>query len=100
MSRNPRIVNRVRHRLFFSASVVCTLLVVMSSVTAAQTIEGQVTGAGAPISRSAVTLWSASPTAPKQLAQTQTGDDGRFTLNSSGAASPEDILYIVAKGGK
>ena len=99
MSRKPRIVNSVRHRLLISGSLVCALLVATSSVTAAQRIEGQVTGAGAPISRSAVTLWSASPSAPKQLAQTQSGDDGRFTLSAAGAG-PDDILYIVAKGGQ
>jgi hypothetical protein len=64
---------------------------------AADTIEGQVLGAGAPIAKSTVTLWSASADSPKQLAQTQTGDDGHFTLNPQGA--PDDILYIVAKGG-
>ena len=54
-------------------------------------------GAGAPIAKSTVTLWSASADAPKQLAQTQTGDDGRFTLSAEGP--PDSILYIVAKGG-
>ena len=100
MRSKPRIADRMRHRLCINVSVVFALSLTMSLFTAAQTIDGQVTGAGAPIARSAVTLWSASPNAPKQLAQTQTGDDGRFTLNSSGAASPEDILYIVAKGGQ
>ena len=46
--------------------------------SAADSIEGQVLGAGAPIAKSTVTLWSASADAPKQLAQTQSGDDGRF----------------------
>lgn len=64
---------------------------------AADIIEGQVLGAGAPIAKSTVTLWSASADAPKQLAQTQTGDDGRFTLSAEG--SPDGIFYIVAKGG-
>ena len=65
---------------------------------AADSIEGQVLGAGAPIAKSTVTLWSASADAPKQLAQTQTGDDGRFTLSAEGP--PDSILYIVAKGGE
>src|SRR5271154_219242 len=66
----------------------------------ADSIEGQVLGAGAPIAKSTVTLWSASADAPKQLAQTQTGDDGRFTLNAEGANNRDGILYIVAKGGE
>jgi hypothetical protein len=63
-------------------------------------IAGQVLGAGAPIAKSTVTLWSASADAPKQLAQTQTGDDGRFTLSIEGPAGQDSILYIVAKGGE
>ena len=35
MRGNPRIVNRVRYRLFISASFVCALLTTTSSVTAA-----------------------------------------------------------------
>ncbi len=68
--------------------------------SAADSIQGQVLGAGAPIVKSTVTLWSASAAAPKQLGQTQTGDDGRFTLSAEGARSPDSILYLVATGGK
>src|SRR5215469_13267686 len=71
----------------------------MSSVPAmaADTINGQVLGAGAPIVGSTVTLWAASTGAPRQLAQTQTGADGRFVLtgDSNGAS-----LYLIAKGGR
>src|ERR1700691_2053379 len=66
--------------------------------SAADTIEGTVIGAGAPIIKSTVTLWAATADEPKQLAQTQTGDDGRFTL--SGEGSRDSILYLVAKGGE
>jgi hypothetical protein len=62
--------NRVE--LCINASVVFALLLAMSSGIAVQTIEGQVMSGGAPISGLAVTLWSASPSAPKQLAQAQT----------------------------
>src|SRR5262245_51873816 len=65
--------------------------------TAADGIKGQVTGAGAPIAGSTVTLWAASADAPKQVAQARTGADGRFALNAAGAA---DVLYLVAKGGQ
>ena len=40
-----------------------------------KTLTGQVTGAGAPIAGSTVTLWAAGADAPQQLAQTRTGDD-------------------------
>ena len=82
-----------------------------------ETIKGQVLGAGAPIAKSTVTLWAASADTPKQIAQTRTGDDGRFVVHSvetgratlkgkrSGAvsstsASAEPILYLVAAGGE
>src|SRR5215831_5525346 len=67
---------------------------------AADTIEGRVLGAGAPIAKSTVTLWSATADAPKQLGQAQTGDDGRFTLSVESPSGPEGTLYIVAKGGE
>ena len=72
---------------------------VMASLPAmaANTINGQVLGAGAPIAGSTVTLWAANTGAPRQLAQTQTGADGRFVLtgDSNGAS-----LYLIAKGGR
>jgi hypothetical protein len=48
---------------------------------AAENINGQVLGAGVPIASSTVTLWAASTDAPKQLAQTRTGADGRFAIS-------------------
>jgi hypothetical protein len=89
-----------------SYTSMCRLLVATLAISivlldvpgyAADSIEGQVLSAGAPIAKSTVTLWSASADAPKRLAQNQTGDDGRFTLSAEG--SPDGILYIVAKGG-
>src|SRR5271154_4240007 len=82
-------------RWYIAALIVFAIL--LAGQAYADSIEGQVLGAGAPIAKSTVTLWSASADAPKQLAQTQTGDDGRFTLNAEG--SPDSILYMVAKGG-
>jgi hypothetical protein len=66
-------------------------------VFGANAIEGQVTGAGAPISGSMVTLWAASAAAPKQLAQARTGADGRFVLDGGDGGGA--ILYLIAKGG-
>src|SRR6202451_3548273 len=80
-----------------SVAAIVVFAISLAGQVYADSIEGQVLGAGAPIAKSTVTLWSASADAPKQLAQTQTGDDGRFTLSAEG--SPDSILYIVAKGG-
>jgi len=77
-----------------------TTLLFAVPVHAAGTIDGRVLGAGAPIAKSTVTLWAASAGAPQQLGQAQTGDDGRFTLSVENPSSPEETLYIVARGGE
>jgi hypothetical protein len=65
----------------------------------AATLNGQVLGGGAPVANSTVTLWAASAGAPKQLAQTRSGADGRFTLTAP--ATPADsTVYLVAQGGQ
>jgi len=87
---------RAAARLSFAALVVFAISLA-GPACAADSIEGQVLGAGKPIVKSTVTLWEASSDAPKQLAQTQTGDDGHFKLTAEG--SPDGILYLVATGG-
>src|SRR5215468_5377097 len=67
---------------------------------AAGAITGQVLGAGVPIANSTVTLWAATAGDPKQLAQTRTGADGRFSLGVPAATGSDSSLYLVAKGGQ
>ena len=76
------------------------VLLLATPALAADDIVGQVLGAGAPIAKSTVTLWSAGANAPTQLAQTQTGEDGRFTISLGGPVSPQHSLYLVARGGE
>ena len=64
---------------------------------AADSINGQVVGAGAPIVGSTVTLWAENTGTPRQLAQTKTDGDGRFVLNADGGGA---ILYVTAKSGR
>ncbi|MGA9856141.1 MAG: hypothetical protein WBR29_12785 [Gammaproteobacteria bacterium] len=72
--------------------------VISTKAFAANIIQGQVLGGGAPIASSSVTLWAATSGAPQQLAQTQTGADGRFMISTAGA--PTDAsLYLLAQGG-
>jgi hypothetical protein len=61
-------------------------------------LNGQVLGAGAPISNSTVTLWAASSGQPKQLAQAKTDSNGAFSL--SAAVEKDDSLYLIATGGR
>jgi hypothetical protein len=70
-----------------------------SPAAAAVHIEGQVQAGGGPLANSTVTLWEANAGDPKQLAQTQTGSDGRFELGIDETPSADVSLYLVAKGG-
>jgi streptogramin lyase len=72
----------------------------MAPALAAGSLSGHVLGAGAPIAGSTVTLWAASPGAPKQLAQAKTGVDGSFVLGTPATPGGDSFLYLVAKGGK
>lgn len=76
-----------------------TGILLAGSAFAADSLKGQVFGGGAPIAHSTVTLWAASAGAPKPLATTKTGADGRFSLNAAGAG--KDVsLYLIARGGQ
>jgi hypothetical protein len=81
-------------------ALIGVLVLAVRPVSAANSLKGQVLGGGAPIANSTVTLWAASASAPKQLAQSKSGADGRFTLNAAGAPGKDAILYLVAKGGR
>ncbi len=80
------------------AGTIAFSVLATGAASAADRIKGRVLGGGAPISNSTVTLWEAGADA-KQLAQTRTGNDGHFEVNSKGAKS-DTILYLVATGGK
>jgi hypothetical protein len=67
---------------------------------AAIRIEGQVQAGGSGLANSSVTLWAASASEPRQLAQARTNGDGRFELTSQETPGAEVILYVVAKGGE
>ena len=80
-------------------SFACAMAIILSSAPtfAADSISGQVVGAGAPIVGSTVTLWAEGSGAPRQLAQARTGADGRFALTADGGGAN---LYLIAKGGR
>ena len=67
---------------------------------AAAQIEGQVQGGGGPIANSTVTLWSASASAPSQLAQVKTDANGQFKISVEQPPSKDISLYLVASGGE
>src|SRR5271165_3142739 len=70
------------------------------SAAAAVRIEGRVDAGGGPLASSTVTLWAGSAGEPMQLAQTRTGSDGRFELQSQEPLGADVILYLIAKGGE
>jgi hypothetical protein len=89
----------ISHPRFLNRPTLCTFAILsalLGTPAVAAEIHGQVTGAGAPIEGATVTLWAASTSEPRQLAQTETDTNGRFVLNAD--ANGAD-LYVVAKGG-
>jgi hypothetical protein len=62
-------------------------------------IAGQVQASGGPVANSTVTLWAASTGQPAQLAQTETGGDGRYVISVTQAPQGDVSLYLVATGG-
>jgi hypothetical protein len=87
-------------KFLFIGIALLALLALATGPVAAQQINGQVLGAGAPIAGSTVTLWEASAGSPQQLAQARTGADGRFSLMASRVANKDSTLYLVAQGGR
>jgi hypothetical protein len=79
----------------FDVALLAALGLFTNTPAFADTISGQVLGAGAPIASSAVTLWAAGAGEPTQLAQSQTDADGRFTLSADGKGAD---LYVTALG--
>src|SRR5262245_14772649 len=86
----------------FIAKLLAAILIVWACgpATAAIRIAGQVQGGGGPITNSTVTLWSASPNAPSQLAQVQTDANGRFEISVEQSLGNDTSLYLVATGGE
>ncbi len=96
MGRSLDLTTTVRKLVLGTLLVASVLLAVLAS--AVDSIQGRVLGGGEPIASSTVTLWAEGADAPKQLAQAQTGNDGRFEVRVS--ASEDVILYLVATGGE
>jgi DNA-binding beta-propeller fold protein YncE len=76
-----------------------TSLFLVGQAVAQQSIKGQVLGGGAPITDSRVTLYAATASEPKQLAQTKTDKQGQFEVRLTGAPV-DSSLYLVAFGGE
>ena len=87
-----------KHVLMLVLGVLPLCVLLAGAASAADSIKGQVSGGGAPIAKSTITLWEAGAGAPKQLGQTKTNGDGRFEVRTKGA-SKDGILYLLASGG-
>src|SRR5215468_1566194 len=67
---------------------------------AAVSMDGRVQAGGGAVAGSTVTLWAASASEPRELAQTRTGTDGRFSLRTDETPGGNISLYVVANGGE
>jgi len=84
----------------FAAIMVFTVALLGGSLAAAVVrVEGQAQAGGAPLANSTVTLWAAGAGEPKQLAQSKSAADGRFTVEAEAPGS-DGSLYLIAKGGQ
>ena len=95
---------RISRNLWIGALASLAATTVASVPAAAQQrsgvrVEGQVQAGGGPLANSTVSLWAASAGEPKQLAQTNSGSDGRFELRTADTPDKDVVLYVVAKGG-
>src|SRR5215469_3224140 len=100
MRKNSTTNIDIRFGLLASLALLGAASVLSSVSTArADTISGRVLGAHAPIVGSTVTLLAATSGTAQQVAQTQNGADGRFSIGTSPAASQDSMLYLVASGG-
>ena len=97
--RTPMIVNSAMRRMSVAVAFAISSVLLCAAPYAADAVTGQVLGAGAPIANATVTLWAASADAPKQVAQTRAGADGRFSLEASTAGTASS-LYLIATGGQ
>lgn len=95
--RKPRTASRLRCGALLTVAIG---LVSALPASAAQTVDGQVLGGGAPINGSTVTLWAASASQPVELAQARTGADGRFKIAVPPNVASGSSLYMVAQGGQ
>src|SRR5262249_22711077 len=98
--RSRHIVSSALYGTCMAVGFAISSLLLGGLAYGADSISGRVLGAGAPIASSTVTLWAASASDPKQLAQTRTGPDGRFSLPAPGTAGKDSSLYLVAQGGQ
>ncbi len=89
----------VKVRIAAMLLMVGLLGLVCGPAAAAVRIEGQVQVGGGPLASSTVTLWAASASQPRQLAQTITGADGRFQIGNQETLGNDVVLYLVAKDG-
>ncbi len=95
------MVGITRNILSFLGSLLfAATLSVTGQAVAAESMKGQVLVGGAAVAKSTVTLWTASPGEPKQVAQTKTGADGRFEFRAIRAPGKDSVLVLVVKGGQ
>ena len=94
------MLKNLKSSSFFMMAATVLLGWVLSPAEAATRIEGQVQAGGGAVAGSTVSLWAASAGAPRQLAQTKTGSDGRFELGTEETPGNDVVLYVVAKGGE
>ena len=84
-------------KIIVGALLCAAAFFVPSRAALADQLSGRVLVGGAPVADSAVTLWSASASAPQKLGEARTNADGQFTFANAGPGNA--IVYLLANGG-
>src|SRR5262245_62171620 len=92
-------IARSEAKAMLAGAILAGVSPLFCATAAAANIAGQVLSGGAPIANSTVTLWSASASEPRQIAQARASAEGRFSINAPAAAN-DSSLYLVASGGQ
>jgi len=77
-------------------SLLLALVLMGVPAFASISVEGRVEAGNAPIAGADVSLWLATPGAPRTLATAKTTDDGSFALSMADQAGKDGVLYLVA----
>src|SRR5262245_65518480 len=95
--RNRHLVNPAMDRICVAVAFAISGLWLGGPAYGANSITGQVLGAGAPIANSTVTLWATTAGDPTQLAQTRAGADARGSLGVPPPTGRAPALSLIGE---
>jgi len=93
------MVNCMKRQTLKIAAVLLANTVIAVAASATDRVAGTVEAGGGAIAGAQVSLWLATPEAPRKLVQAQTTADGSFDLMLTGTQDAAGVFYLIAEGG-